>query len=100
MISGSYSTNIVMCFTFKHITIPALHNYAWTTQVHGNWRIRLEAYCTCTRVLEAYCEQVSICTEIGLSSMEYDRHNRPNIVEIVNKLDETETMVEKVISSC
>jgi hypothetical protein len=89
-----------MCFTFVHITILALHNYTSTTQVHENWRTRLKASCTSTRVLEAYCEQVSICTEIGLSSMEYDRHNRPNIVQIINKLDETETMVEKVTSLC
>uniref|UniRef100_A0ACD5W6E2 Uncharacterized protein n=1 Tax=Avena sativa TaxID=4498 RepID=A0ACD5W6E2_AVESA len=67
-------------------------------QVHENWRNRLEATCTSSRILEAYCEQVSICTEIGLRSMEIDRHKRPSIVDVVDRLNETETMVEKAIS--
>jgi hypothetical protein len=57
---------------------------------------RLEATYTSPMILEAYCEQVSICTEIGLSSMEYDRHKRPSIVNIIDRLDTTETMIEKV----
>jgi hypothetical protein len=85
MISGSYSTNIIMTSI---------------TQVNENWRSRLEATCTSTKVLEAYCEQVNTCTEIGLSSMEYNRHNRPSIVDIIDRLNETETMIEKVTSSC
>ncbi|XP_037452829.1 G-type lectin S-receptor-like serine/threonine-protein kinase SD1-13 [Triticum dicoccoides] len=68
------------------------------TKVRKNWRERLEATCTSSRILEAYYEQVSICTEIGLSSMETDRHNRPSIVDIIQRLNETETMIEKAIS--
>jgi hypothetical protein len=60
----------------------------------------LEAIYSSPRILEAYCEQVSICTEIGLSSMEYERHKRPSIVDIVDRLDATETMIEKVTPFC
>jgi hypothetical protein len=59
----------------------------------------LEATYT-SRILEAYCEQVIICTEIGLSSMEYDRHKRPSIVDIIDRLDVTETIIEKVTHFC
>jgi hypothetical protein len=90
----------MVCFTFEHSTILALHNFTLTTQVHENWRNRLEATCTSSRILEAYCEQASICTEIGLNSMEYDRQKRPSIVDIIDRLDATETMIEKVSSFC
>ncbi|KAK1692621.1 hypothetical protein QYE76_009318 [Lolium multiflorum] len=65
-------------------------------QVHEKWRNRLEATCTSSSLLEAYCEQVIICTEIGLSSMEYDRHERPSIMEIIDKLNQTEAKIQKV----
>ncbi|KAM0830595.1 hypothetical protein ACQ4PT_066096 [Festuca glaucescens] len=67
-------------------------------QVHLNWRNRLQETCT-SSILEAYCEQVSICTEIGLSSMEADRHKRPSILDIIERLDETESAIGKAISS-
>ncbi|KAF7069292.1 hypothetical protein CFC21_074946 [Triticum aestivum] len=67
-------------------------------QVHQNWRTRLEATCTSSRILDAYCEQVTICTEIGVSSMEVDRYKRPSILDIIQRLDETEAMIEKAIS--
>jgi hypothetical protein len=66
------------------------------TQVYENWRKRLKATCTSSRILDAYCEQVSVCTEIGLNSMETERGKRPSIMEIIDRLDETETMIEKV----
>jgi hypothetical protein len=56
----------------------------------------LEATCTSSSLLEAYCEQVIICTEIGLSSMEYDRHERPSIMDIIDRLNQTETKIQKV----
>ena len=60
----------------------------------------MEATCTSSRILEAYCEQVRICTEVGVSSMEYDRHKRPSIVDIIDRLDATEAMIEKVTPFC
>ncbi|XP_047042788.1 uncharacterized protein LOC124646765 [Lolium rigidum] len=66
-------------------------------QVHEKWRNRLEAACTSSRILEAYCEQVIICTEIGLSSMKSDRNERPNIMKIIDRLDQTETNIKKAI---
>jgi hypothetical protein len=32
--------------------------------------------------------------------MEYERHKRPSIVDIVDRLDATETMIEKVTPFC
>jgi hypothetical protein len=46
-------------------------------------------------LLEAQCRQVKICTEIALSCLKTDRHERPSIVHIINELNETETF-EKV----
>ncbi|KAM0848692.1 hypothetical protein ACQ4PT_054217 [Festuca glaucescens] len=67
-------------------------------QVYQNWRKRLEATCTSPRILDAYCDQVSVCTEMGLRSMDTNKVNRPTIVEIIKRLDETEIMIEKAIS--
>jgi hypothetical protein len=38
------------------------------------------------------------CTEVALKCVEFDRHKRPNIVDIINKLDEIETTIGKVIN--
>ncbi|XBI03954.1 hypothetical protein VPH35_132312 [Triticum aestivum] len=40
---------------------------------------------------KAYSEQVKICIEIGLSCVQEDRHKRPTIQDIVDKLNATET---------
>lgn len=48
--------------------------------------------------MEAYRQQVKTCTEIALKCVEIDRHKRPNILDIVNKINETETMIGKVIN--
>jgi serine/threonine protein kinase len=64
-------------------------------QVNDNWRNRLEATCT-PQTLEANCIQVSMCTEIGLRCMDMDRKQRPTIMDIIDKLDITETIVQKV----
>uniref|UniRef100_A0ACD5ZKF4 Uncharacterized protein n=2 Tax=Avena sativa TaxID=4498 RepID=A0ACD5ZKF4_AVESA len=63
-------------------------------QVNDNWRNRLEATCT-PQTLEANCIQVSMCTEIGLRCMDMDRKQRPTIMDIIDKLDITETIVQK-----
>jgi serine/threonine protein kinase len=94
----NYSTNIMMHFAVEKKDHSS--SYTLITQVRENWRNRLEATGASLRILEAYCEQVSICTEIGVSSMETDRDKRPTIVDIIDRLDETETMIEKVTSFC
>jgi len=64
-------------------------------QVHENWRKRLQKVCH-AQALEAYCKQVNICIEIALLCMETDRHRRPNIVDIIHKLNETETVIKQL----
>jgi serine/threonine protein kinase len=65
-------------------------------QVQENWRNRLQATSSPSQTLEAFCQQVNICTKIALSCMETDRHKRPSIVHVINKLNETETVVDEV----
>ncbi|XP_066353688.1 uncharacterized protein [Miscanthus floridulus] len=62
--------------------------------VHENWRNRLrqnQGY----ESLEAEC-QVKRCIEIALDCIHPDRKKRPKIGVIVNWLNETENMIEKV----
>jgi hypothetical protein len=42
---------------------------------------------------EPYFVQVKTCIEIALRCVEADRHKRPSISDIVDKLIETETMI-------
>ncbi|KAK3136592.1 hypothetical protein QOZ80_5BG0439080 [Eleusine coracana subsp. coracana] len=58
-----------------------------------NWRKRLQETCS-DSLLEAYCEQVKRCIEIAQYCVENDRHKRPNIVDIISKLNETENSIE------
>ncbi|XP_047078897.1 uncharacterized protein LOC124689402 [Lolium rigidum] len=67
-------------------------------KVHANWRNRIQETCYVSRQLEAYCNQVSICTEIALTCMENDRHKRPSIVDIVQRLNGTEAVINKALS--
>lgn len=59
--------------------------------VHANWRNRLQSS-TSVDALEPYCKQVKRCIEIAFSCMEVDRHKRPTIGDIINELNETETI--------
>lgn len=51
-----------------------------------NWTNRLLETLNLRR---AYSEQVKICIEIGLSCVQEDRHKRPTIQDIVDRLNET-----------
>ena len=42
---------------------------------------------------ESYHEQVKTCIEIALRCVENDRHKRPSIRDIVDKMNETETEI-------
>lgn len=53
--------------------------------VHKRWMSGLE---------EAWPHQVDKCLEIGLKCIERDRHKRPKIREIINQLNEVESMRE------
>jgi hypothetical protein len=50
-----------------------------------------------SRSLEAYCEQINVCAEIALACMEFDRHKRPNIADIIRQLNDTENVIDEVI---
>ncbi|CAM0948143.1 unnamed protein product [Alopecurus aequalis] len=58
--------------------------------VHENWRNRLQA--SSMDALESYCEQIRRCAMIALTCVEVDRHKRPTIGDIINELNETNTI--------
>lgn len=66
--------------------------------VQENWRNRLQATQSPSQPLEASCQQMNICTKVALSCMETDRHKRPTIVYIIDKLNETEAVIDKALS--
>ncbi|CAL4984816.1 unnamed protein product [Urochloa decumbens] len=59
-------------------------------QVQKDWRNKLEATCADDFLLESYCHQVEICTQISLNCVEIDSHKRPDIVKITENLNELE----------
>jgi len=83
---GAYSRSVEMRYEEFH------------DLVHSNWRNRMQKTCRASQPLEAYCEQVNICTEIALSCMEIDRHKRPTIADIIHQLNDTEAVIEKALS--
>ncbi|KAF8667226.1 hypothetical protein HU200_052888 [Digitaria exilis] len=58
--------------------------------VQKNWRKRWHVTCSGGFLLEA-CRQIETCTQIALNCLEYDSSKRPDIVKIVDKLNEIET---------
>ncbi|XP_037443646.1 cysteine-rich receptor-like protein kinase 29 [Triticum dicoccoides] len=60
----------------------------FTNLVHENWTNRLHE---ASNLMKAHSEQVKICIQIGLRCVNSDRHKRPSIQDIVNRLNETET---------
>lgn len=58
--------------------------------VNVKWRNRLRA--TSLDGLESYYKQVKRCIQIAVRCVEVDRHKRPTIGDIVNELNETETI--------
>ncbi|XBI60640.1 hypothetical protein VPH35_041549 [Triticum aestivum] len=82
-----------------HTKCAEMQHQEFLDQVEGNWRKSLKETWSSPKLLDAQCRQVKICTEIALSCMKTDRHERPSIVDIINNLNETETFIEKV-SNC
>uniref|UniRef100_A0ACD5ZAB6 Uncharacterized protein n=1 Tax=Avena sativa TaxID=4498 RepID=A0ACD5ZAB6_AVESA len=95
-----FSLGVVMIKTIggpeAHSRSVEMSHEEFLDLVHANWRNRMKTACA-YGTLEAYCEQVKICTEIALSCMDIDRHKRPNIVDIIDQLNDTETMINTVI---
>ncbi|KAM0880242.1 hypothetical protein ACQ4PT_033703 [Festuca glaucescens] len=81
-----------------HSRSVELRHEEFLHQVHGNWRNRMQKTCHASQQLEAYCEQVNICTEIALTCMEFDRHKRPNIADIIQQFNDTEAVIDKALS--
>lgn len=65
-------------------------------QVQENWKNRLRNTWSGSS-LEAYCNQVETCTEIALNCLEEDSQKRLDILSIIDKLNRTETDIDKVI---
>lgn len=65
------------------------------SQVRENWTKRLQATPGCTS-LEGECHQVMTCVEIALRCINADRKQRPEIVKIIDWLNETEQKIEKL----
>ncbi|RLN29095.1 uncharacterized protein C2845_PM05G17120 [Panicum miliaceum] len=64
-------------------------------RAQDSWRKRLQETWSGSS-LKAYCQQVKRCTEIALDCME-NRHKRPNMVHILNRLNEMEELVDLVV---
>ena len=54
---------------------------------------------TCTDDLfEVYCHQVDTCIQISLECVETDSQKRPDIIKIIEKMNELECNTGKVIN--
>uniref|UniRef100_A0A0D9XQB6 Beta'-coat protein n=1 Tax=Leersia perrieri TaxID=77586 RepID=A0A0D9XQB6_9ORYZ len=67
----------------------------FTDQVLGNWTIRLQETWNGSS-LDVYRQQVKACTEIALKCVEMDRFKRPKIVDIINQINEHQTLFGKL----
>ncbi|GJN04482.1 hypothetical protein PR202_ga22032 [Eleusine coracana subsp. coracana] len=62
----------------------------------GKWKSKLQATCSDSLLLEEYCKQVKMCTEIALECVNPDRKQRPSILDIISKMLGTEVVINKV----
>jgi hypothetical protein len=53
------------------------------------WRSKLNGTCHGS-LLDTYCRQVKICSEIAMKCVEWKTNRRPTIVEIIEKLNAME----------
>jgi predicted RND superfamily exporter protein len=99
LVRSTYFSNLFITLLVIHVnnyTCILVLQLTEYLQVNENWRNRFEETTSSLWRLEAYCQQVNICTEIAIRCMETDRHKRPTVVDIIQKLNETETVVDKV----
>ncbi|KAF7074947.1 hypothetical protein CFC21_079756 [Triticum aestivum] len=65
-----------------------MSSHEFINVVQENWTNRPHET---SSLMKAYSKQVKICIEIGLSCVQEDRHKRPTVQNIVDRLNETET---------
>ncbi|XP_066337213.1 uncharacterized protein [Miscanthus floridulus] len=65
--------------------------------VHQRWKNRLQATPVDEYALETYSEQVMRCIEMALTCVETDRHKRPSIGAIIEKLNKMYTTTDQVL---
>ncbi|TVU24827.1 hypothetical protein EJB05_27287, partial [Eragrostis curvula] len=82
----------VMAGMSAHSLLHDMNSKEFIELVLGGWSKRLQATSK-GRSLDGYCQQVKKCLEIALECMEADMHRRPSIANIVEMLDETETLI-------
>ncbi|KAM3197461.1 hypothetical protein ACQJBY_072871 [Aegilops geniculata] len=63
---------------------------------HEEWRERLQKTLN-GMSLEGYSQQIKKCLEIALKCVELDRHERPSIGDIIDRLNETETLIPEEV---
>ncbi|XP_021316746.1 uncharacterized protein LOC8072760 isoform X4 [Sorghum bicolor] len=67
-----------------------MNSEQFADDVQRIWRNRWDNGTLVGSILDTQCRQVKLCTEIALKCVEHKRIRRPNIVEIINKLDRME----------
>ncbi|XP_066337731.1 uncharacterized protein [Miscanthus floridulus] len=65
--------------------------------VHQRWKNRLQATPVDEYAPETYSEQVMRCIEMALTCVETDRHKRPSIGAIIEKLNKMDTTTDQVL---
>lgn len=81
-----------LLFIFLHacyVSFSFMHGTIW--KVHENWKNRWQTTPK-HKSLEADSLEVKTCIEMALQCVEPDRARRPTIMEVVDKLNELETL--------
>jgi len=78
----------IMAGRAGYISILDMSSQEFINLVQENWTKRLHET---SNLRKAYSEQVRVCIEIGLSCVQDDRHKRPTIQDILDRLNDTET---------
>ncbi|TVU50783.1 hypothetical protein EJB05_02173, partial [Eragrostis curvula] len=73
-----------------------MRNDEFIDLVQSNWRNRLFKELGSCPMLEAYCRQIRICTQIALNCVDEDSMKRLDIVKIINKLNDIEADIGKL----
>ncbi|XP_066339421.1 receptor like protein kinase S.2-like isoform X3 [Miscanthus floridulus] len=67
-----------------------MNSEQFADDVQRIWRKRWDNGTLVGSILDTHCRQVKLCTEIALKCVEHERIRRPNIVEIIDKLNRME----------
>lgn len=88
----SLGVTIIELMTGSRPGSADVYSNKFVEPVLEKWRERLQKTANSTSVERRY-QQVSKCLEIALRCVEHDRHERPSIGEIVNRLNEVESLI-------